>query len=125
MKKFLRALSILSAFCVIFPVAPSVLGQTRAGAYKDVPVSDAAVKAAANFAVETKAAQTEWLLQLEEVLKAERQTAAGTNYRLCLLVTSQNEDEEEITLYIKTVVHRSPKGVMKITSWVEEDCGGD
>jgi len=120
----LRKAFAAAVFFIALTCAVSADGQIKTGGYKAVSVDDAGVKEAANFAVESKAEETERIFQLEEILKAERQTVAGTNYRLCLLVTSQNESEEEISLYIKTVVFKNLKGEMKISSWEEEEnCG--
>ena len=49
--------------------------------------------------------------------------AAGTNYRLCLKVTTSGEaNEADVTITVKVVVYRNLKGVFSLTSWVEEDC---
>ena len=125
MKNKLRTFFQISVFCLIFGCAASAFGQIKTGGYKAVSVEDAGVKEAANFAVETKADELQQAIQLEEIMTAERQTVAGTNYRLCLLVSSTTEDDDDITLFIKTVIHKNLKGELKITSWDEDpdECG--
>ena len=114
-----------AVFFIALTCAVSAFGQVKTGGYKPVSVEDAGVQEAAYFAVETKAADFEQEITLENILKAERQTVAGTNYRLCLQIYTPggNDDEDGVTLYIKTVVHKNLKGEFSIKSWVEEECG--
>ena len=125
MKKGLRKTYTLAVFFVALTCAVSAFGQIKTGGYKAVSVEDAGVKKAANFAVETKADELQQAIQLEEIMTAERQTVAGTNYRLCLLISSTTENDEDITLFIKTVIHKNLKGELKITGWDEDpdECG--
>lgn len=124
MKNNLRIIFTLTAFCVVFGCAVSVFGQIKAGGYKTASISDAGVKAAADFAIATKAAEFDQDLTLDSILKAETQVVAGTNYRLCLQITapSDTEGDDDITINIKTVIYRNLKGKYKMTSWEDEDC---
>lgn len=124
MKNNLRIFLTISAFCLIFGCAISAFGQIKTGGYKSVSVSDAGVKEAAEFAVEQKASELEQEITLENILKAERQTVAGTNYRLCLEIYAPSEEAETdgVTLYIRAVIYKNLKGELKITSWEETDC---
>ena len=124
MKNNLQFIFSMAVFCLVFGCAVSAFGQIKTGGYKTVSVNDAGVKEAANFAVETKAAELTQEITLEGISKAETQVVAGTNYRLCLQISapSENEDEDAVTVYIKTVIFKSLKGEFKITSWDEADC---
>ena len=125
MKSNLQKLFTLTAYCVVFGGAVSCYGQIKTGGYKTVSVDDAEVAKAANFAVDAKAYELQQAISLENVFKAERQTVAGTNYRLCLEIyaPSANEDEDGVTIYIQTVIFKNLKSEYKITSWEESDCG--
>lgn len=118
----------LLAFCIFLAGALAAAGQTRPtlGGYKSVPLTDAAVEEAANFAVETKAAELDREILLEAIHKAETQTAQGTNYRLCLEVLFQGEETDDGDIFfIKTVIHKNLQKEFKITSWEEvDDCSG-
>lgn len=125
MKHNFRKIFAPAVFFITLTCAVSAFGQTKTGGYRPVSVSDAGVKAAAEFAVETKAAELEQEISLENILKAEAQVVAGTNYRLCLQIYTPSEEDETdgVTQYIKTIIYRNLKGEYKITSWEEEDCG--
>ena len=128
MNKSLRNFCALAAFLIVFGCAANAFGQIRTGGYKSVSVSDAGVKAAADFAIELKSADYDAEIRLENILKAETQTVAGTNYRLCLeiYVPSETEGEDGVGLTVQTIVYRNLQGEMKITSWNDEsDCGGN
>jgi hypothetical protein len=124
MKNNLRILFTIAVFCCALGCAVSVFGQIKPGGYRTVSVSNAGVKAAAKYAVKTKAAELERGLSLKGIVKAEAQVVAGTNYRLCLQVYTPSEEDETdgVTQYIKTVIYRNLKGEYKITSWEAEDC---
>jgi hypothetical protein len=113
-------------FFIAFGCAANASGQIRTGGYKPVSVSDAGAKEAADFAVGLKAEDYEAEIRLEKIIKAERQTVAGTNYRLCMeiYVPSENEGEDGVMLTILTIIYKNLQGEMKITSWNDEsDCG--
>ena len=124
MKNNLRRAFAITVFCLVFGCALAAFGQIKTGGYRSVSVSDAGVKEAADFAVETKAAELEQELTLEGIVKAESQTVAGTNYRLCLQISApaKEVDTDGVTVYIKTVIYKNLKGEFSITSWEDEDC---
>ncbi len=124
MKNNLRTLFTMTVFCLAFGCAVSAFGQIKTGGYRSASFSDAGVKEAADFAVENKAAELEEELTLEGIIKAETQTVAGTNYRLCLqlYVPAKEEETDGVTLYIKTVIFKNLQGEYSIKSWDEEDC---
>ena len=75
--------------------------------------------AAAEFAVSAQAEKSEKEISLVEVIKAERQVVAGSNYRMCLKVTTQGEvDEADATHFVQVVVYVDLKGTRKLSSWV-------
>lgn len=123
MKNNLRKL-ILPALVILLIGAASAFGQIKTGGYKTASVTDAGVKAAADFAVEQKSGELEQELSLEAILKAETQTVAGINYRLCLQINSASKDESEadVTEYVQAVIYRNLKGEYSLTSWEEADC---
>jgi len=125
MKNILRKIFGLTVFCLIIGGATVAFGQRPVlGGYKTVLVNDDEVQMAASFAVETKAGETEKSYTLEGVVKAESQSVSGTNYRLCLQIsTPPPEDETDgATFYIETVIFKSLEGDFSIKSWAEADC---
>lgn len=126
MKNNLLKIGACALFLIAFGCAANVYGQIRTGGYKPVAVSDAGAKEAADFAVELKAEDYDAEIRLEKIVKAERQTVAGTNYRLCLeiYIPSETEGEDGVSLTVLTIVHKNLQGEMKISSWSDEsDCG--
>lgn len=122
----LRNFCALALFLIAFGCAAEAFGQIKTGGYKPVAVTDAGVAEAADFAVELKASDYEAELKLEKIIKAERQTVAGTNYRLCLeiYVPAETDGEDGVTLTVLAVIYKNLQGEMKITSWNDEsDCG--
>ena len=96
------------------------------GGYKAIAADDAGAQAAAEFAVSAEAAKTSRSIELVSVHKAERQVVAGSNYRLCLKITSQGEDgEADVTHFVQAVVYQNLKREYKLTSWTKSDCDED
>jgi hypothetical protein len=101
-----------------------VAAAQKVGGYKEIAKTDAGARAAAAFAVKAQTEKTEKKETLMSIFKAERQTVAGSNYRLCLKVTSEGgEDEADIIHFIQAVVFVDLKGNSKLTSWADSDCG--
>lgn len=119
-----RLFSIMLSIGVFMTLAVSAASAQRVGGYKEVSASDAAVQAAAEFAVNAQAEKSEKEISLVDVIKAERQVVQGSNYRMCLKVTSQGEvDEADATHFVQVVVYVDLKGNRKLSSWVASDCG--
>lgn len=98
----------------------------KVGGYKEIPKNDAGARAAAEYAVSAQAEKNGKTIELISVANAERQIVAGTNYRLCLKVTSQGEkNEADATHFVTVVVYQSLKQEYKLTSWENSDCGDD
>ncbi len=125
MSRIFRIALIVCAFVTIASMAGSASGQ-KLGGYKEAATTEAGVKAAAAFAVRAQSEKTERKETLMSIFKAEKQVVAGTNYRLCLKVTSEGEeDEADIIHFIQAVVYVDLKGNSKLTSWTDSDCGED
>jgi cystatin-C len=101
---------------VLAGIALAAVQRPQLGGYKAASVSDEGVVAAAEFAVSKESETTEGLA-LDEILKAESQVVAGTNYRLCLKVTLGDESQE-----VQAVVFRNLKGEHSLTSWTPKEC---
>jgi hypothetical protein len=125
-KNNLRKIFVLTVLCIALGGAASAFGQIKTGGYRSVSVNDPGVRDAVDFALEIKAEEMDEELSLESIVKAERQTVAGTNYRLCLriFVPSKEDETDGETLSIRTVVFRSLKNEYSIKSWEEADCAG-
>jgi aspartic proteinase inhibitor len=124
MRRSFRATTILVALGVILGGVIAVSGQL--GGYKPVANDDSEVVAAAEFAVDEQGKKQEMTYKLVSVERAERQSAAGSNFRMCLKVGYHKEDDNvDTTEFVKVVVHRNPQQEHSLTSWAQEDCGDD
>ena len=109
-------------FLLLLTAFPGI-GRTAVGmpgGYYDVPVTDARVIGAADFAIKAeaivmparkKAAQPA-TLTLVKILSAQQQVVAGMNYRLRLKVIANNVAKEA-----ETVVYQKLSGEYELTSW--------
>jgi hypothetical protein len=122
MKAGLRGASLFFAFATVLAFASSGMAQ-RVGGYKEISKTDAGALAAARFAVSAQAEKKSATIELVAVEHAERQVVAGTNYRLCLTITTSGEkNEADVKITVKVVVYQNLKGEYKLTSWEEDDC---
>lgn len=124
MKNNLRKTLAFGAFLVVLTFAVSTFGQIKTGGYKTASTDSEAVKEAANFAVEAKAAELEQEISLEGIVKAETQTVAGINYRLCLQLYAAAKEEETdgVQFHVVAIIHKNLKGEFSLKSWEETDC---
>ena len=115
---------VLAAFGAIFSLANVASAQIKTGGYKKVAVSDAGVVAAANFAVTEQGEKQEATIEVASIERAERQTVAGANYRLCLEVNiADGNSDEPVTQFINAVIFQSLKREYSLKSWEEvDDC---
>jgi cystatin-like protein len=126
MKSNLRFVVILAALGLILGGVIAVSGQRILGGYSPVANDNAEVVAAADFAVEEQSKKQEMTYKLVSIEKAERQSAAGSNFRMCLKVGYHKEDDDvDATEFVKVVVHRNLQQEHSLTSWVQENCGDD
>ncbi len=113
MKKNLQIMMMFAVCGVIFSCAAATYAQKKPlvlGGYKVVPVSDAGVTDAAEFAVSEHSEKNEVSLEIVSIEKAERQIVQGTNYRMCVEVRITDEEEGE-TQFVKVLVYQSLKKV--------------
>ena len=126
MKKNLRTAMMMVALGLVLTCAGGAYAQgVVLGGYKKVSTEDAGVKAAAEFAATAQGEKAEIEIEVLEISAAERQSVAGTNYRLCLKVSSAGEGEEAAEYYVKAIVYVDLKKNYKLTSWTDSDCGGE
>ncbi|MFM9903157.1 MAG: cystatin domain-containing protein [Pyrinomonadaceae bacterium] len=119
-----RLFSIALSIGVFMALAVATASAQKLGGYKEVSASDAAVRAAAEFAVSAQAEKSAKEVSLVDVIKAERQVVAGSNYRMCLKVTTQGEEgEADVTHFVQAIVYVDLKGNRKLSSWAISDCG--
>lgn len=117
-------LALAAAFVFVLAADASAQRSTVLGGYKAAKTTDADVKAAAEFAVTKRAETEEKEMELASVLKAERQSVAGTNYRLCLKVDSEGgEGQDAVTIFVQAIVYKDLKGNYKLSSWTISECG--
>lgn len=126
MKRNLRGIIILAALSIALGGAGLVSAQRILGGYQTVANDNSEVVAAAEFAVKEKSKKQEMTYKLVSIEHAERQSASGSNFRLCLKVGYHKEDDDvDTTEFVKTVVHRDLKQEHSLTSWAQENCGED
>lgn len=89
------------------------------GGYREVPAADAGAAAAAEFAINAQGEKTGMEFELHELVKAERQVVAGTNFRLCMQVSADGDE----AFFVQAVVYLDLKKNYKLTSWADSDCG--
>jgi parvulin-like peptidyl-prolyl isomerase len=121
MKKYL---SIFLIFVVFFGVTTVGFAQIKTGGYKKIAVTDAGVVAAANFAAQTQSEKDNAEITVQTIEKAESQTVAGTNFKLCIEVFRiEAGDDVEVRQFAQTLVFRSLKKEFTLKSWEEtENC---
>lgn len=127
MKKYFPTALAFVAVGLIFSFAFDAFAQVKRpvpGGYKTISKTSADARAAAEFAVEAESEKNNTTLRLEAIEKAEVQTVAGTNYRLCLQIIIEDEEaDEEIRGFYQVVVFRNLKKEFTLKSWTESDCG--
>ena len=123
MKRRSRAVVIAA----VFVLCGAVVGLAqKTGGYREIDKADEGAAAAAEFAVKDQSEKKELAYKLVSVAKAETQTVAGINYRLCLKVSYQKQGEDEETNeFVQVVVFRSLQKEYSLTSWSEEACSKD
>lgn len=120
MKRNLQILILMVVLNIIFGCLASVAAQ-KVGGFTKISKTDEVALEAADFAVEAKSKKDETTFTLVSLDKAERQTVAGTNYRLCLSIKDVDENEKTVLV----VVYRNLQKVFSLTSWKEEECSDD
>lgn len=113
--------TIFLAIVLICGTTAFAQSSTVLGGYKSAKTDDARVVAAANFAVDKRVeTNTEQEgLTLDSVDKAEIQSVGGTNFRLCLTISLEDESQQ-----VSVIVYQNLKQEYSLKSWtVVESCG--
>ncbi len=121
MKKYILSGLMFGAIVLGFGISASA--QIKTGGYKSAAVDNERVVAAAEFAVEKRVETNleQEGLTLDSIDKAEMQTVAGINYRICMTVSIDEESQQ-----VQAVVYQNLKQVYSLTSWTPvETCGED
>jgi hypothetical protein len=119
MKRNIKFVLILAVMSVIFGGAAAAQAQIKTGGYKEISKTDAGAVAAADFAVAAQSDKTGHAFELLDLVKAERQVVAGSNYKLCMQVSADGDE----AFYVLAVVYVDLKKNSKLTSWADSDCG--
>jgi hypothetical protein len=111
---------------VSLAVSCAVTVSAQLGGYRQIDKADDGAVTAADFAVKAQSEKQEMSYKLVSIEKVESQSAAGTNYRMCLKIGyHKNDDDVDTTEFVKVVVHRNLQGQHSLISWTEENCGDD
>ncbi|HJQ30806.1 MAG TPA: cystatin domain-containing protein [Pyrinomonadaceae bacterium] len=122
MKNFLLAALLLAALGAVFNSTAAGARQ-KVGGYKEAATDDPEVTSAADFAVAAEGRKENMTIKLVSVEAAERQTVAGTNFRLCLKVETEDTDNNvDATETVKVLVFKSLQKAYTLKSWEKEDC---
>jgi len=109
MKRNLRSVVILVALSVILGGVIAVAAQRIMGGYSPAATDDPEVVAAAEFAVDEQSKKQEMTYKLVSIEHAERQSASGSNFRMCLKVGYHKEDDDvDTTEFVKVVSSQRP-----------------
>lgn len=104
--------------CVVFVFGCGVVVSAQLGGYKPASATASDVVEAAEFAVaEASKHEPNTDIKLVSVARAEKQTVAGINYRLCLKLEVDGESQD-----VKVIVFLSLQKEYSLTSWDQEDC---
>jgi cystatin-C len=128
MKQSPRLVTFFVALTLAFSCVAVGLAQNRAprvGGYKPVAKDDPGVLEAAERALSQRGEKEGVSLKLVSVEHAERQIVAGTNYRLCLKIAIENDEDDDSaeTQDVKVLVFRSLQNEYSLKSWEAEECG--
>lgn len=115
MKTNLKMAVAVAVLTILAGAANAAMAQ-MVGGYKPVAVTDQYALAAAEAAVDSQMEKTETTIELLSLVNAERQTVQGANYRLCLKITTDGEDESTVS-YAQAVVYMDLKKNYRLTSW--------
>jgi hypothetical protein len=126
MRNFLLAAALLAAVGAAYGSTAAGQKAPVVGGYKAIETNAPEVTSAAAFAVAAEGRKEKMTIKLVSVETAERQLVAGTNYRLCLKVETEDTDNNvDVTETVKVVVFRSLQKAYTLKTWEKEDCGGD
>lgn len=127
MKINLKIFALIAALFVFAGSASVSFAQDddEAGGYVNASSSDKNVRDAAAFAVKERAKKQTSIIELISIESARMQVVAGVNFELCMQISVREKNAEAAAeKYVKAVVYRDLKNAYSLTSWTEEDCGG-
>lgn len=118
-------LRLIITFGLILSAAAICLAQIKTGEYKKVSVSDPQVVAAADFAIEAQSEKAQAGIEILSIETAERQTVAGTNYKLCMQVNiADATTDEPYEQFVVAEVFVDLKNEFSLKNWTATDkCG--
>jgi Aspartic acid proteinase inhibitor len=119
MNRNLKMVVALAALAIMVGAANAASAQ-MVGGYKTVEATDEYARAAAEWAVREKGEKTKTGIELLSLVKAERQTVQGANYRLCMKINTEGRDEP--VSFVQAVVYMDLKKNYKLTSWAASAC---
>jgi hypothetical protein len=126
MKKRSRVVSFFVALVIALSCAAVGMAQTQRpilGGYKPIAKDNEGVLAAAEHALSAQGEKEGLTFKLVSVEQAEYQVVAGTNYRLCLKVATEDEEGESgETQDVKVLVFRSLQNAFTLKSWEVAEC---
>ncbi len=127
MKNYVKMIVVFAALGVIFGAATTGFAQIKTGGYKKVSVNDPGVVAAADFAIEAQGEKANAGIELLSIVQAERQTVAGTNYKLCMEVNvADGEIDEPYDQFVTAIIFFSLQKEYSLKSWMPTaNCGED
>lgn len=115
---------LMMVFAVVLACTAQGLAQTppTVGGYRKVEVTNEYARAAAEWAVRERMDKTGAAIELLSLVQAERQTVQGANYRLCMQINTEGDDENTVT-HVRAGVYMDLKKNYKLTSWAaNSDC---
>jgi hypothetical protein len=129
MKHKLQFKALAAAFLMVVLFAIAGSAQTdrvpipMLGGYSSTNTDNPDVVEAAEFAILTKNKTKGARFELIEILTAQSQAVAGTNYKLCIEANvTNNKDDEADTKQFLVVVFSDLKNKLSLTSWLERKC---
>lgn len=117
MTKNLRLFMVLVGLGIVFGSASASPAQNKPiilGGFKEIATTDEQAVEAAEFAVGKRVEENteQEGLQLVSIKKAERQSVQGLNFRLCMIVGLDEEEQP-----VRAVIYRNLKGEFFLKSW--------
>ena len=109
----------LMIFSIVLIASLPAAAQRILGGYKAAATDEARVVAAAEFAVADRVENNteQEGLELDSIDKAEVQSVAGMNFRLCLTVSLDGNTQQ-----VEALVYQDLKQNYTLKSWTPKDC---
>jgi len=119
----LRTLVTASVLVALFAITGMGQMVPIVGGYSSIATDHPYVEAAVEFSIATKNKEKGVRYELIEILTAQSQPVAGTNYKVCIEANvSKDEDAEPVPRHFLVVVYKDLKLKLRLTSWLEKEC---